>query len=594
MSNTNTTSGNSSACRVIESRISLTSYPTISKSSLPPVFDDDNVYPFSIYPYSQSLRPLNEPELRSYQAVILENERLRVTVIPDLGGRIYQIEDRLTGGLYLHENRCVRPTIIPPRWGFISLGIELNFPYAHSPTGADPVAYELLHDERGGVGVAVGEREMQWGLCWRAEVWLYPDFRGVVVGVRCWNPSETAREVQWWSNCAQPGGGDAEFLFPPEPFVAHIDGEGTGMWPDFNGADLRWHRTFDRMVGVFMEPTKADWFGIYHHAREWGLLHLADPRELPGKKLWSFGSTGSTADWSLSMTRDGDTNVEIQAGIPTLQGQTLNLSPDEELAFTEMWVPVDNRETFADGVRPNYTDCLARTGGAPQVPRVLPSCTPSNFWQLLRKAHDRNDTGFLASNSLRADFNWPPPLPEFEAPLLWAASHNYPRWKNDCAVWFCANQRWDEAKALLEESIALEEINPMALGLLGLVLWRIDKKPEDGWPLIERALEQQPDGYLFEQAEKLLRELGDMQKREAVFAAWNDPIDHRRKETHAAILLDKGDASGCIRYLEETKWPRVHCRYRRTKLWVEARSRLNLPTEPIPDSLKEDPYQVSR
>jgi hypothetical protein len=211
------------------------------------LFDIDNVYPFSIYPFDSALENDPVPRLQDHEAVEIENGILRVTVLPSLGGRIYQIEDLSTGGLYLHENRCVRPTRVPPRWNFISLGIEHNFPYAHAATGNEPVGWEFL-SKGDAAGVAVGCREPQWGLCWRTEVWLHPGFRGVVVSTRCWNDTDTARDVQWWSNCAQPGASDTEFVYPGEPYEAHIDGQGSGVWPMFHGIDLRWHKNYNRMM----------------------------------------------------------------------------------------------------------------------------------------------------------------------------------------------------------------------------------------------------------------------------------------------------------------------------------------------------------
>ena len=156
---------------VQEYDLPLLTYEAVPRTCMPPLFDRDNTCGFSIYPYTLVLSNRREPVRKVYRSVVVENESLRVTVIPDLGGRVYQIEDRETGAAYLHDNRCVRPVRIPPRWNFLSLGMELNFPYTHSPTGTDPVAYELIRDDEAEmVGVAVGEQEKQWGLSWRVSV----------------------------------------------------------------------------------------------------------------------------------------------------------------------------------------------------------------------------------------------------------------------------------------------------------------------------------------------------------------------------------------------------------------------------------------
>ena len=571
----------------------LPTYSTQPRSALPPLFDSDNVYPFSIYPFDGALENDPQPRLQDHQSVEIENGLLRVTVLPSLGGRIYQIEDLTTGGLYLHENRCVRPTRVPPRWDFISLGIEHNFPYAHAATGNEPVGYELLTNGDA-AGVAMGCREPQWGLCWRTEVWLHPGFRGVVVSTRCWNDTDTARDVQWWSNCAQPGGSDTEFVYPAEPYEAHIDGEGNGIWPMFNGIDLRWHRNYDRMVGVFLKPTVTDWFGIYHHAREWGLLHLADPAKLPGKKLWSFGNTGPTSDWSLTMTRDGDQNTEIQAGIPELQSESRHLPPGGDFSFAEMWIPIDQRGEFDDGKRPTFAGTATALGGIDEAPCRLPAQVPVSLWEELLAAHAAGDKSFLTNHADHAATSWPPTSLPLKDALDWAAASGLESWLNARAVWFAAADKWDEAQSALEASLATHPGSFVALALQGLIQWKIRKDANAGRASLEAALVARFENSTACHLDALLKEQGDHAARQQLLTRWTEQADYRHGETEADILLDTGKPQACLDLLENREWTRHHCRHRRTKLWVAARQALGQETSPVPASLGEDPYVVGR
>jgi hypothetical protein len=593
--------------------LSLLTYPTIRRTCLPPLFDRDNVYAFPIYPYPAALANDPRPIRRVYRSVEIENEFLRVTVLPDLGGRIYQIEDRETGAAYLHENRCVRPTRIPPRWNYISLGIELNFPYTHSPSGNDPVGYELIRDQDDGmIGVAVGEQERQWGLSWRAEVRLHRGYRGVIVAVRGWNDTSVSRAVQWWSNAAQPADGDVEFVFPAEPIVAHIEGEGNGTWPIFNTIDLRRHKNFDRMVGTFHHPSTADWFGIYHHERQWGLLHLADADRLPGKKLWSFGHTGDTSDWTLTMTRDGGRNCEIQAGIPAVQDQHLDLGPGETCTFVEVWQPIDRRSELDDGERPAFADVAESVGGFRDAPRSLPPAgcrVPGFLWRELLKAWRADEASRLADLEERLsdeETEWPPSgYADLEQALAWAEER-----RPSCTLWpfmrgihACAMDDWDTAASRLQDvaTSANEESGwrrpgtprAIARALQARILLNVMKQTEGAISLLTEAARELHDGSVLEEADTLLRDQGRTSERRELLPWWPDE-DQRKLEVVASIEIDDDNPRKGLEILLGTPWERHHCRHRRTTLWMQARTLLNEPVEPVPVALNEDPFVVSQ
>jgi hypothetical protein len=416
----------------------------------------------------------------------------------------------------------------------------------------------------------------------------------VVVSTRCWNDTDTARDVQWWSNCAQPGGSDTEFVYPEEPYEAHIDGEGNGIWPMFHDIDLRWHRNYDRMVGAFLKPTVTDWFGIYHHAREWGLLHLADPAKLPGKKLWSFGNTGPTSDWSLTMTRDGDQNVEIQAGIPELQSESHHLPPGGDFSFAEMWIPIDQRGELDEGKRPSFANAAAALGGIDEAPCRLPAQVPVSLWEELLAAHSAGDKCFLTAHADHAAASWPPTSLPLNDALDWAAASGLESWMNARAVWFAAADKWDEALTSLEASLATHPGSFVALALQGLIQWKIRNDATAGRASLEAALVARFDNSTACHLDTLLKEQGDHAARQHLLTRWTDPADYRHGETEADVLLDTGKPQACLDLLENREWTRHHCRHRRTKLWVAAREALGQETAPVPSSLGEDPYVVGR
>lgn len=567
----------------------MPTYVATERSTLPPLFDPVE----SMYPYRGYRATSRQPTRKSYQAVVVENDLLRVTVLPELGGRILQIEDVHTGGDYVHVNGAIRPVRIPPRWAYLSVGIELNFPMAHSPTGTEPVGHEIIRNDDGSAGVAVGERELRWGLCWRAEVKLYPGFRGLCVAVRCWNPTETTRNVQWWSNAAQPAGGDTEFVYPDEPLIAHIGGEKAGQWPIVGGRDLRWHRNYDQMCGLFWEPTRQDWFGAYHHERGWGLLHLSDPARLPGKKLWSFGHTGETADWSLSMTRGGARTCEIQAGIPTLQRESVRLEPGQEFSFIEFWIPVDGRDELDLPKRPSFDSIAGKLGGvhrlaASRIELVSPS---GAVWKDLMAAHTKGDVDWLNLHAGECRIDWPPTGLDLEPALRWAAERGGDPWRYQLGLWLCATEQWAEARATLERLVSDDAPFPQAHAVFGLLLWKAFGQREQAWEHIRLVLRELSDGQLLTHANALLKEMGLLTERVKLLDIWSED-DFRRRETAADIALDAGDPREAVRILLGRPWEKHHGRRRRFDLWKRAREALGEPVSPVPTSLGEDPEEV--
>jgi len=57
---------------------------------------------------------------KSYRAVYLENQYLRVTVLPELGGRVYAIFDKTAGRDALYTNHVVKYSLIGIRGAWIS------------------------------------------------------------------------------------------------------------------------------------------------------------------------------------------------------------------------------------------------------------------------------------------------------------------------------------------------------------------------------------------------------------------------------------------------------------------------------------------
>src|SRR2546423_14252676 len=85
----------------------------------------------------------NKRTEKTYKAVYLENEYLRVTVLPELGGHLYQIFDKTTNRDVLYTNPVIKYAMVAIRGAWVSGGIEWNFPDGHTLTTVAPIDYTL-------------------------------------------------------------------------------------------------------------------------------------------------------------------------------------------------------------------------------------------------------------------------------------------------------------------------------------------------------------------------------------------------------------------------------------------------------------------
>jgi hypothetical protein len=91
------------------------------------------------------------------------------------------------------------------------------------------------------------------------------------------------------------------------------------------------------MTGWFWKDPDVNAFGAYTPSLGAGLYHVADPRQCPGIKLWSYGH-GRDRAWAKEA---GGDYVEIQAGPLKDQSKKGLLKPGQTHVHQEFWLPSD-------------------------------------------------------------------------------------------------------------------------------------------------------------------------------------------------------------------------------------------------------------
>ena len=147
--------------KIWQEKITIPTYE-IGEAERNPIFLEKRVYQGSsgvVYPYPVVEKIYDEPVDKEYNAVFLENEYIKVMILPELGGRVQRAYDKIKGRDFIYYNQVVKPALVGLTGPWISGGIEINWPQHHRPSTYLPQDFVLERLPDGGATVWVGERE---------------------------------------------------------------------------------------------------------------------------------------------------------------------------------------------------------------------------------------------------------------------------------------------------------------------------------------------------------------------------------------------------------------------------------------------------
>lgn len=297
-----------------------------------------------IYPYSM-LDDLGE-EVRDveYRALVLENEYLRVVVMPELGGHLHSAVDKATGEELFYHNHVVKPGLIALRGAWLSGGIEWNFPKGHTVTTMSPVDSRMVRDENGSATIWVGDVERRHRMAWAVGIRLHPKSSVIETEIRLSNSTALPHPYYFWANAAVPARDDMRLIYPA---TRSRTWQGETAWPVHEGRDLSRYQAFEWASDSFMLDSLEDFFGVHYHERDFGVVHVANVHESFGKKYFTWGTADAGRMWASILSDDDGPYCEIQSGRFVDQGTFRLLPPHHSIAWTEYWYPVKGIGGFA-------------------------------------------------------------------------------------------------------------------------------------------------------------------------------------------------------------------------------------------------------
>ena len=305
---------------------------------------------FYPYPIQDVLTDIKTNQ--SYKALFLENDYVQISVIPELGGRIWSATDKANGYDFFYRQHVVKPALIGMLGAWISGGVEWNVPHHHRASSFMPVDYTTTTNADGSATIWVGETELRHRMKWLIGLTLYPDRNYLELSCKVINPTPFAWPMLFWINPAVHANTNYQVLFPPgTEWTAQHSKPEFASWPiarqiyggvDYTrGVDISWWKNHATPKSFFAWNYEDDWFGGYDHGREAGVIHWADHHVAPGKKFFEWGNGPQGESWTKILTDDDGPYLELMAGAwSDNQPDYSWIQPGTTREWKHWWYPV--------------------------------------------------------------------------------------------------------------------------------------------------------------------------------------------------------------------------------------------------------------
>lgn len=297
-------------------------------------------------------------EQRSFVALTLENEFLRLTVLPELGGRLHRAIYKPAGYDLFYHNDAIRAQLVSSRGAWYAGGVEFNFPVSHSLTTHTGVEYATGKYADGSAAIFLANTCRMSRMRWQVAIRLAPASSAIAFHTRLLNRTAWPQRYYYWLNAAVPQGPQIRYHFSASKLVGHtqeVGGTVTRLdsFPMMrNGSDARIPAKLRDTTSVFMLDNNSGFFGYYDLDADLGLVRSAPVRDVPGNKIWSWGDTDYGNRFNQRLVPPGGQYYgELQSGRPESQTDWAIIEPFEVIEAAETWYPIPKLGGMTDGSR---------------------------------------------------------------------------------------------------------------------------------------------------------------------------------------------------------------------------------------------------
>ncbi len=304
-----------------------------------------------IYPYPISDVLTNELNDKDYTAVYLENDFIKICLLPELGGRIFEAVDKTNGYNFFYKQSVIKPSLIGMLGAWVSGGVEWNFPHHHRANTFMAMDHLIEDNEDGSKTVWLTEIEQRHRMKMLIGLTIQPNSNLLQAELKFFNRTPFVHSFLYFANPAVHVDSTYQVIFPPDvEYVTQHAKREFAPWPiadahygghDYENVDISWWKNLSEPVSFFAWDHQSDYFAGYDHGKNAGTAYVADVHLAPGKKFFTFGCGDRGTMWDKMLTDSDGPYLELMAGAYSDNQPDYSwIQPYETKTIKQFWFPI--------------------------------------------------------------------------------------------------------------------------------------------------------------------------------------------------------------------------------------------------------------
>lgn len=304
-----------------------------------------------VYPYAMDDGLSDNSEMKTYKTVCLENDYIKISVVPELGGRVFSAYDKVAKRDFIYKQDAIKPALVGMSGAWITGAIAWGFPHHHGPLTIAPFDYYTKENPDGSKTVFVSKLDIRHRMRELISITLHPDNNVLSVTGTLSNPTPYENTFLFFTNPAVKPDPSFQIYFDPSvEWATYHKKTEMVKWPiadsvwqgiDYTGVDISLWRNIKSPTSFFSLDPQGDFFGGYSHQDQAGIVYVGNHHITPGMKVWEYGPNPQGDAWIKMVTDNAGHNIEMMVGaFSDNEPDYSYIQPYEVKQFENNWFPI--------------------------------------------------------------------------------------------------------------------------------------------------------------------------------------------------------------------------------------------------------------